>query len=73
MTTPRETRRRAGAVWRPEEDARLLAIADLPPRAIATAMARSWDACRRRLRYLRAGASPAEPGMLAPAGRPRDR
>jgi len=65
LTGAREARRRTGAGRTQQEDARLLAIADLPPHAIATSMARSWDACRRRLRYLRAGASPVRP---EPAG-----
>jgi len=57
-------RQRRGAPWSEDEDARLLAIAHLPPRAIADAMRRSWLACRRRLAYLRAdGSGPA--GALA--------
>jgi hypothetical protein len=50
-------RQRRGAPWTEEEDARLLAIADLPPRAVADLMRRSWLACRRRLAYLRADGS----------------
>ena len=55
-------RARRGAPWTEEEDRRLLAIAHLPPRAIADRMRRSWLACRRRLTYLRAdgdGSAPA--------------
>jgi len=37
-----------------DEDERLLAVAHLPPRAVADRMRRSWLACRRRLSYLRA-------------------
>ena len=51
------SRQRRGAPWTEEEDARLLAIAHLPPRAIADLMRRSWLACRRRLTYLRADGS----------------
>ncbi|OFW63149.1 MAG: hypothetical protein A2Y74_03235 [Actinobacteria bacterium RBG_13_63_9] len=47
-------RSRRGAPWTEEEDERLLAVAHLPPRAIADRMRRSWLACRRRLSYLRA-------------------
>lgn len=45
---------RRGAPWTEEEDERLLAVAHLPPRAVADLMRRSWLACRRRLSYLRA-------------------
>lgn len=47
-------RNRRGAPWTEEEDERLLAVAHLPPRAVADLMRRSWLACRRRLIYLRA-------------------
>jgi hypothetical protein len=47
-------RDRRGAPWTAEEDERLLAVAHLPPRAVADLMRRSWLACRRRLSYLRA-------------------
>jgi len=47
-------RDRRGAPWSEEEDERLLAVAHLPPRAVADLMRRSWLACRRRLAYLRA-------------------
>ena len=47
-------RGRRGAPWTEEDDERLLAVAHLPPRAIADLMRRSWLACRRRLAYLRA-------------------
>ncbi len=50
-------RQRRGAPWTEEEDARLLAIANLPPRVVADLMRRSWLACRRRLAYLRAEGS----------------
>jgi hypothetical protein len=54
-TRRRNTKRnRRGAPWTEEEDARLLAIAQLPPRRVADMMRRSWLACRRRLVYLRA-------------------
>ena len=58
-------RQRRGAPWTEEEDQRLLAIAQLPPRAVADRMRRSWLACRRRLIYLQAdgsGAASALPG-----------
>ena len=45
---------RRGVPWTEEEDERLLAIAQLPPRRVADLMRRSWLACRRRLIYLRA-------------------
>ena len=55
-----KNRQRRGAPWTEEEDARLLALAYLPPRAIADRMRRSWLACRRRLIYLQAdGSGPA--------------
>ena len=54
MPTRIRNRQRRGAPWTEEEDQRLLAIAHLPPRAIADRMRRSWLACRRRLIYLRA-------------------
>ena len=57
MTLARHRRKhpdRRGAPWTEEEDERLLAIAHLPPMAIADLMRRSWLACRRRLAYLRA-------------------
>ena len=47
-------RNRRGAPWTEEDDARLLALAQLPPRRVADLMRRSWLACRRRLIYLRA-------------------
>jgi hypothetical protein len=47
-------RDRRGAPWTEEEDERLLAVAHLPPRAVADLMRRSWLACKRRLSYLRA-------------------
>ncbi len=47
-----KSRRRSGAPWTEEDDERLLAIAELPPREIADLMQRSWLACRRRLAYL---------------------
>ena len=53
----RKTRDRRGAPWTEEEDERLLAMAHLPPRAVADLMRRSWLACRRRLIYLRADGS----------------
>ena len=53
----RKNRDRRGAPWTEEEDQRLLAIAHLPPRAVADLMRRSWLACRRRLSYLRADGS----------------
>ena len=54
-TRRRNTKRnRRGAPWTEEEDARLLALAQLPPRRVADLMRRSWLACRRRLFYLRA-------------------
>ncbi|HWO72876.1 MAG TPA: hypothetical protein VNN21_04895, partial [Dehalococcoidia bacterium] len=53
-------RQRRGAPWTEEEDARLLAIAGLPPRAVADLMRRSWLACRRRLAYLRADGSTSD-------------
>ena len=60
-------RDRRGAPWTEEDDERLLAIAHLPPRAIADLMRRSWLACRRRLSYLRAdGNTPLDYG--APSG-----
>lgn len=49
-----DRRVRRGAPWTDDEDERLLRIADLPPRTIAELMRRSWQACRRRLAYLRA-------------------
>lgn len=59
MTSRRKQRDRRGAPWTEAEDAKLLSIAHLPPRAIADIMRRSWLACRRRLAYLRfAGAKP---------------
>jgi len=58
-------RQRRGAPWTEEEDQRLLAIAHLPPRAVADLMRRSWLACRRRLIYLRAD------GNASPDYRPR--
>ncbi len=54
VRTRLRNRQRRGAPWTEEEDQRLLAIADLPPKAIADRMRRSWLACRRRLIYLRA-------------------
>lgn len=56
MSTKRRRRKheRRGAPWTEEEDEQLLAIAHLPPKAIADWMRRSWLACRRRLAYLRA-------------------
>jgi hypothetical protein len=50
-------RERRGAPWTEDEDARLLAITHLPPRAVADRMQRSWLACRRRLIYLQADGS----------------
>ncbi len=64
VKTRRKNRQRRGAPWTEEEDERLLAVAHLPPRAVADRMRRSWLACRRRLIYLQAdGSSPA--GVLA--------
>ena len=51
---------RRGAPWSEQEDDRLLQVAHLPPVVVARLMQRSWHACRRRLRYLRANGS-AEP------------
>ncbi len=59
-----KNRQRRGAPWTDEEDQRLLAIAHLPPRAIADRMRRSWLACRRRLVYLQADGS-GSAGALA--------
>lgn len=59
-------RDRRGAPWTEEEDERLLAVAHLPPRAVADRMRRSWLACRRRLSYLRADGS----GSTGPRVRP---
>jgi len=56
----RQNRQRRGAPWTEQEDERLIAIAHLPPRAVADTMRRTWLACRRRLFYLRASGS--EPG-----------
>lgn len=53
----RKNRQRRGAPWTEEEDERLLAVADLPPRGVADLMRRSWLACRRRLAYLRTNGS----------------
>jgi len=50
----KQNRQRRGAPWTEQEDERLVAIAHLPPRAIADKMRRTWLACRRRLFYLRA-------------------
>jgi len=50
----KEHRQRRSTVWTEEEDERLVAIAQLPPRRVADLMRRSWLACRRRLIYLRA-------------------
>ena len=50
----RQNRQRRGAPRAGEKDQRLIAIAQLPPRAIADTMRRSWLAWRRRLIYLRA-------------------
>ncbi len=44
-----KNRQRRGAPWTEEEDERLLAIADLPPRVVADLMQRTWLACRHRL------------------------
>ena len=52
-------RQRRGAPWTEAEDARLMAIAHLPPRAIADIMRRNWLACRRRLVYLRSSGEQA--------------
>ena len=49
-----QNRQRRGTPRTEEEDQRLIAIAQLPPRAIADTMRRSWLACRHRLIYLRA-------------------
>jgi len=57
-------RQRRGAPWTEEEDERLVAMAHLPPRAIADRMRRSWLACRRRLIYLQADGS-GSAGALA--------
>lgn len=46
------------------DDDEMLALAHLPPRAIADRMRRSWLACRRRLVYLQADGSGAA-GALA--------
>jgi hypothetical protein len=58
-----QKRQRRGAPWTEAEDQRLLAIAHLPPRAIADTMRRSWLACRRRLVYLRASGGGSEDGQ----------
>lgn len=60
MTTKHQQpkRQRRGAPWTEAEDQHLLAIAHLPPRAIADTMRRTWLACRRRLGYLRASGEP---------------
>ena len=55
-----QKRQRRGAPWTAAADQRLLAIAHLPPRAVADAMRRSWLACRRRLIYLRASGDRGE-------------
>jgi hypothetical protein len=62
MTTKHQQpkRQRRGAPWTEAEDQRLLAIAHLPPRAIADTMRRTWLACRRRLVYLRASGEPED-------------
>ena len=57
--TRMKNRQRRGAPWTEDEDQRLLAIAPLPPRAVADRMRRNWLACRRRLIYLRADGSGA--------------
>lgn len=64
-------RQRRGAPWAEEEDQRLLAIAHLPPRAIADEMQRSWLACRRRLAYLRADGSGSGDAVTARSAKPR--
>jgi hypothetical protein len=69
-TESQKNRARRGAPWAEQEDERLLAIAHLPPRAVAALMQRSWLACRRRLAYLQADGSEAQ---TAPAGRPSNR
>ncbi len=51
---------RRGAPWSEQEDERLLHLVHLPPVVVARLMQRSWYACRRRLRYLRAS-GPGEP------------
>jgi len=53
-----DRRRRRGAPWTDAEDDRLLRLVELPPRAIAERMQRSWHACRRRIAYLRANGAP---------------
>lgn len=62
MTTKHQqpNRQRRGVPWTETEDQRLLAIAHLPPRAIADTMRRTWLACRRRLLYLRASGEPED-------------
>jgi hypothetical protein len=62
----RKHRDRRGALWTEEEDERLLAIAHLPPRAVADLMRRSWLACRRRLSYLRADGSASPDSRARP-------
>ncbi len=52
-----QKRQRRGAPWTEAKDQHLLAIAHLPPRAVADTMRRSWLACRWRLVYLRADGS----------------
>jgi hypothetical protein len=62
----RQNRQRMGAPWTEQEDERLIAIAHLPPRAVADTMRRTWLACRRRLFYLRAsGSEPSDVGKHA--------
>jgi len=58
-----QKRQRRGAPWTEAEDQHLLAIAHLPPRAIADTMRRSWLACRRRLSYLRASGDGSNGGL----------
>lgn len=62
-------RQRRGAPWTEGEDARLLALSHLPPRAIADAMQRSWLACRRRLIYLRADGDGSAPALAGRSSR----
>jgi hypothetical protein len=71
VKTRTKKRQRRGAPWTEEEDARLLATAELPPRVVADLMQRSWLACRRRLAYLRADGSGPTGALVGPSSRRR--
>lgn len=71
VKTRSKKRQRRGAPWTEAEDARLLAIADLPPRVVADLMRRSWLACRRRLAYLRADGGGSGDAVIARSAKPR--